>query len=81
MAGSSESGRAPSASAIAKGCSRLVGGPSHLVKAVQDDVQLSRAVKVLKDRAVESILHDLRHGVRGVETGIDGMRKVPGQAA
>ena len=59
----------------------LARGLPHLIEAAQDDVELAWAVKVFKDRAVEGVLHHLRHGVRRVETHVggagEGVRQVP----
>lgn len=41
----------------------LIGGSAYQVKAVEDDVELCRAVQVLQDRVVECVRHCLRHGI------------------
>ncbi len=57
-------------------CLSLICGSSYLVKAGEDDIQLPRAVKVLKDGVVECALHYLRHGIRGVETDVGGTEEI-----
>src|SRR5216683_2949439 len=58
-----------------------VCGLPYLFKALEDDVELPRAVEVFEDRVVEGALHYLWHGIGRVEADAGGLGEIRGDAA